>query len=427
MNYYIIFTPNISGIGGAELYIKNKCMYLKENNWEPLIITSNDDNIKIEELLSIKALSIKELNSPVYYYNIKYKNKILKKITDWINAIRVDDSRIVIESHNLYPCTWAETISEIYTTINIVYFLAEENVFKLSPTYYEFILHKINQRQFVTVCSKSSEIMFGFKDSEKFKVPYVNVPFSLKEFQKNKSNDLNRIVNEINNENNSIVILTVSRLEKPYIKTLINEVYKVANKTKQKICLIVVGDSSQEGLLCKYIDEYEINNSDIMIKFTGYIYPLFEELFIKSDIFVGMGTAIINAASVGCPAICVDPRTNMASGIFGLDLDNFAYPNTLSETSISEEILHLIGNKELGANASQLSKIIYEKEYDYESVMIKFMKIVYEQLGENENQYFKFKLKFSGIKEFLRYLFSKSVGIKYYVSCAKIIKRLFNN
>ena len=424
IKYYIIFTGNISDVGGAQLYIKNKCKYLINNGYYPIIITGNNSNIKINDFFYIKNLLVQELVNPIYYYNKRERNCVLNKITTFINDIRDDDSVIYIESHNLYSCTWAEKIAEIYETINIVYYLSEENIFKLNLSYYNFIMHKISNNQFVTVSSRSSIVIFGKEKARKLKIPYINVPFSISEFSKNVSQELIDRMNNIFSETESIKILTVSRLEKGYILPLIDSIGNLSNMIEKKVCLIIVGDSAQKGLLQEYKKKYENNTSKKRIEFLGYVYPLNKELFYKSDLFVGMGTAVINSISVGCPAICVDPRNNMSSGIFGIDLDNFAYQENLANISLEQDIFRLLNDLELNIKAIEKSIEIYNEEYEFNSVMNKFMGII----SENKNkkyEYYNFKYKFSGVKDILRLIFSRTIGMKYYEKLARLICSIF--
>lgn len=91
--------------------------------------------------------------------------------------------------------------------------------------------------------------------------------------------------------------------------------------------MIVAGGSNtgtrEKDLLVKY-SKSDIAN--LKIVFTGYIKELGKDIFNVSDVFVGMGTASINAISQRCIALNIDPsRNNMCSGIFGIDTNNFGY------------------------------------------------------------------------------------------------------
>ena len=61
MKKYIIITPTINNMGGAQMYVRNKVLYCREEGWETLVIAGQGDNILIPELMEFKN-SFYELN-----------------------------------------------------------------------------------------------------------------------------------------------------------------------------------------------------------------------------------------------------------------------------------------------------------------------------------------------------------------------------
>ena len=104
--------------------------------------------------------------------------------------------------------------------------------------------------------------------------------------------------------------------------------------------MIVAGGSNtgtrEKDLLAKYSRSSIAN---LKIIFTGYIKELGKDIFNISDVFVGMGTASINAISQKCIALNIDPsRNSMCSGIFGIDTNNFGYTENGKVYTILEKI-----------------------------------------------------------------------------------------
>jgi hypothetical protein len=424
IKYYIFVTPNISFIGGAQLYIKRKCDYLVKNNYIPLIITGNNLNILIPELSKYTQLMIEGIMFSPIFFSLKKRKIIIAKIANWIKIICNQSNNIIIESHDDISTTalWGELIAEKLKIINICYFLREVELIKIPVIYQEFAKFKLAKKELIAITEKSMQIMFeNIKNIDCFENSYINIPFDKDEIVKN-DNLIKPFLNNINNS--SFVISTVSRLEKEYLHKLIESVCKIAKKdSKNVFTLIIVGDSKNKNLLKKFKMKYKSTYKNLKIVFTGYINPLPDIFFRRTDIFVGMGTSVINSISQGCATICFDPITNLSAGILGVDLRNFAYNDRENENILEYDISKLLYNKKLLKEAKIRGKKLFEEEYSNEIVMKKFMDLVNDRLKYSERKYFNivnFKDKIY-LKEKAKIFIFKIIGQKGYLFLIKNI------
>ena len=68
---YVIITPNLSNMGGAQMYIRNKLIYLRENGWDVDIICGMNKNAVIPEFKEYSDI-YPEILFPQHYYSVKY-------------------------------------------------------------------------------------------------------------------------------------------------------------------------------------------------------------------------------------------------------------------------------------------------------------------------------------------------------------------
>ena len=86
-----------------------------------------------------------------------------------------------------------------------------------------------------------------------------------------------------------------------------------------------------------------------------------------TDIFIGMGTASINAISQGCATINIDPRSNKASGVFGVDTNNFAYSENNKLYKIEDKIAELLKDAKKLAVAKERGLYLFKESFTNEA------------------------------------------------------------
>lgn len=389
---YIIITGRLDHIGGSELYTLRRIKYLQNRGFGTLVITSSfkKEEVLLKELENFNIIELK---------NIQYNEK--KYINRLENNLKDQYKKIYIETH----CFWefGEKLAQRLKTINFIYLMAEQPFFNFPNK--RFFLEKLKNDEIIGVSEETLRISFGEEWKKgNYKNNYVNISFDKEEIQSDKNRE--KIYKLEKNEEN-IRILTVSRFEKTYIEELIKDVLKISKKYKNKSFeLILIGDSSNREIRINLIEKYK-NTSNLKIRFLGYITPLFSELYENLDLFVGMGTALINAVSFECISLGIDARNNRTSGFFGRDIKTFGYHSSDKTVSIFEKIEEFIlMKKEEKDQIKKKSKKLYEENFGFLNTMQKldsyilneekYKKITYTMPKREYKYYIKiilFKLK----------------------------------
>lgn len=333
MTKYLIFTYEICNLGGGQLYVQRRAKYLTEKGFDVRVVVFFHDPSYFpleNDFSGIPFYVIPEMGRTS---SCLTNSKVNNIIGDLLNMLGKNDD-IYIESHTLTLIEWGELVAMRCQAKHLAYPLAEPIIsnYFFNPGK-KIFSYKLINNQFYGCTSVSLKQIFG-----KTNVPsnYVNIGF--------KASELNeRCFPQIpyDKNNSDFVISTVGRLEKQYIEPLIEACIKFSDFfPNQHIVLIIGGGSKIQGRE-EYLKRIYGNlNKNLEVIFTGYIERLGKDIFNMSDVFVGMGTASLNAISQGCLTINVDPNNEMkfASGFFGIDTNNFAYSESGKVFDISEKL-----------------------------------------------------------------------------------------
>lgn len=368
---YILATPNITRIGGAELYALRRIKYLKNhyNDINIILLTSeyNKNDLILEEFNKFEILKVnKKIQDDLpLKQNIEYLSDLLKTKLNL-------KKETIIETNCFFMKTLEKVADKlkakyyIYLTVEIPFF-QDKNL--------KFYLEKVKRGELIGVCKETLRISFGQYYKEEFN-RYVNIGFNQEEIKSDldKTKKLNLEKNE-----NFFRIMIISRLEKEYVEKAIKEVIKVVQKHQElNIELVIVGDSA-DGKERKRLEKEYISKKNLKIRFLGYINPIFQELYLNSDLFIGMGTALVNASAFSCTSLGIDPRNSKASGFLGVDLFSSAYSADDKTCDISNKIEEYIFlNDERKNDYKKRAKEFFNKEYDFKAVMKKLDSYIFE-------------------------------------------------
>ena len=390
-NNYLLITPSIANLGGAQLYILRRAKYLSENGYAVKIIVSthNPQNFILENQFErIPVLFLKDLQKPFSLYSIKKLDRIIQNVKSFLSDVESG----IIETSSLETAVWGELFAKTINWKHIIYLLADPKIsqYIFYPGYH-FFEYKLNKRELYGTAEQTLPLIFG-KPVEKDKNLFVNVPFDTGELA-----ELSVPPGAIRNiGKNSFVIGTICRLEKTYLKPFIDSCIYFAEKHKKKsITLIVAGGSEKPKLFNQLKDLYSnrsLNISNLIILFPGYIKVLGKDFFNALDVFVGMGTASINAISQSCATLNIDPITNQCSGIFGIDINNFGYPQNGIIFKIEDKLEELMLDPEI-MEASKLKGLeLFLKEYSVESSFKKLEFLI--NFSADKFEYYPFRFSF---------------------------------
>lgn len=370
MKKYILFVSNLSGIGGAQLYILRKAKYLVENQYNVYIVVGSGSCIEHKELEIYPIIEVKEL---LYAINIFSKKKISTVIHRVLKFINYDDSdEIYIESHPTSPSLWAEKFAYETKSVNFVYGIGPFCMKRKS--YKDFFEDKLEKRLFIG-CNKSF-IKNNFP-SIKNSV-YFNIPFDKDEIAIVKKSPSK-------NEKYHLNILTISRIDKTYIKASIIEISKFAKEHKNINIKYEIYVSVKKGN--KYDELLRVVNENIstnlIIKLKGPVNPLNSDMFDNQDLFIGMGTAVLNSSSMKLPTLVVDYRNNKYYGFFGIEHFEFGTTNVLASETLSKYLEYFLNNIEKKRYLGEKAFNLFNTEYENNTVNSKFVEYMKKHSIEN--------------------------------------------
>jgi glycosyltransferase involved in cell wall biosynthesis len=410
---YVLITPNISGIGGAQQYTLRKLRFLSQNGIRVVIVTGNDKDILLEELLNYPRRVIPEVSFPLHMVS---KKKAMLISTDLIDTLRKEfgsDERLLFDSATVGCGTWGDYIAG---RVNSSSFTYDVNGLPIRDgALASFASSKFSRGELLGCSKYSNQKLFAnFPEYyDESKNLYVNVPFDNSEIVDDTKGT------EFSKDPNTLRILTVSRIEKRYLAYLIGEVSKVAQIIPDKTIELTMVLSRRHG---KEFDLLKKQSLDIpknmKVSFLGPIVPLTKSLFLTHDIFVGVGTASLNAISLGVPTIVADFNSDKSIGILGIDAEDFGYA-PIKDITISQQIQRFLDNPTLFMEASERGLSLFQEEYESSAVMTKFMEHV-ERIMKQEPEYYSFdKISLSG-REKLKKAVMSIAGVKGYDFLVKL-------
>ncbi len=373
---YIIVTNSMHLMGGAELYAIRRARYLKQaHNCNVIFILKEkieDNGFWNKEMENYKVIHFPEMKKPILFFSKRESTKIVDAIFEKTGGIV---NNCYIETHVIHLAGWAELLAQKIKGFNVLYFLNNMPIngrVRFYP-YYNFYEYKLSHNEMIGLNKALLPIIFQKKIEEKYN-QYVNIGFSSKELVLKSKCD-KYTLEEI--KEYDFVIGTVGRLEKEYIRVLIEEVitFSVKNKTK-KIALLIGGDTPNRELREFYDKSYFKNEEigriypNLNIWHLGYINPLGMDFFKKLDVFVGQGTAVINAISQKVATIVI---SNLKiNGILGIDTDLFGYSDQTIFYDLQEKLKSLLYDSDLLKEAGQKGHSLFVKEYEQNACFKKF-------------------------------------------------------
>ena len=373
-NKYLILTFNVCNLGGGQLYVLRRAKYLKKEGYEVhIVVTFHTNYFPLED--SFKEFSlyvIPEMGKPSANVSKSKTNFLISNLLHRIGAYTC----LLIESHTLETIEWGELIASHCGAKHLAYPLAEPKVskYKFNPGKNIF-WDKLRTNSFYGCNSTSLRQIFEIDN-----VPtknFVNIGYDESEMYEECEPPIKYYVKD-----GDYVITTVTRLDKTYVEPLVESAAQLAKRySHQKFVLLIAGGSKTKGredfLLSNFSNAtYKLPNLNII--YTGYIEKLGKDIFKLSNVFVGMGTASINAISQRCLTINIDPNNDMqySSGFFGVDTCNFAYSESGMTFSILTKLeeAYLLSDEDI-KKIKEKGCMLYEREFKTLSCFNKLYRI----------------------------------------------------
>ena len=301
----------MSGMGGGQMYVRNKFLYLCKKGWDVDLIYSTTGKLLIKELQQFNYIC-PELLFPTYYFTKSRVNSVVHKLASKINDAIYDE--IIIESTYIFTSTWGEMVAEMIGAKHIVNLLQEQNDVR-NEGLQRFFIYKHQRKELVSITDTSLQQMFAsfypIRREQSYRLPaYCN----------NVEADVDSpLINQINKEKYDYVIGCLSRLEKPFMIPAIKDFCRYANSvgTKRFLLLIMGGSQNDNTIITQFKNIVTNQTSNVELIITGYIYPVPVRLLDMCDaFFTSAGSAWVCMRS-GIPTITYDGNDCRPIGILG--------------------------------------------------------------------------------------------------------------
>lgn len=377
---YVFFTYTINNVGGAQLYVRAKCLHLLEQGWRVRIFFYQHGELLIKDFEQMQNFSMPELAMTANLYSSRKRRKIIINI---VRNIGFENDDIVIESHASGLSTWAEIVSKQMCAKHIVYIIDEKPL--LGEEIKHFFQFKYNRRELVGITPFSVEYLF--KDVN-FELTYGSPgldAYGCNDCILDVEYDLSFL-----KDCKSIGLL--GRLEKEYMKDKVDELVTFFNKHNDKLFNVVYigGEERENAIKNEIVGKYK-HVTNVNLIFAGHLFPIPLKLVKSFDFCVSGAGASIALARNGIPTVTVDPRDGFANGVLGVTTEKTIYSDEGKQTLTFwlEDLLvnssfyapHIAGNEyHYEKHFRFIDKSIQSKEYDLSFLRVKGLKMMMERI-----------------------------------------------
>lgn len=320
-NLFVFMTPSIVNIGGAQLYVSRKKEYLESLGWQVLILSCVEGKITIPGLRDSETLIIPMLRMPLSITSESKRAKVIKGIT-----LPMADS-IVVESHTIYLSIWAEYIFKERSVKKICYPLMEAFP-HFSEDEMDYLRFKLDQKLLYGISIKSIPSLLGNN------LPY-NTQLSAVGSSRNNVDDRAELEERIPKAD--YTILSLGRLDKPYIPYAFNAVKQFASKNAAKqINLILIGSNNYNAPR-----DFSVELENLNVIKMGSLFPIPRKIFQCSDVAIASAGSVLVCARERVPTIAIDANDYKAIGVYYKTTNHSIFRDSEPPVEI-ENLLHEI-------------------------------------------------------------------------------------
>lgn len=378
-NYYFL-VRRVTTMGGAELLLLRRANLYKSMGMKvKIIVIYNDgDFILKERFKDFDIMKIYGMDKPYCCHTKQSLDRIDQQTSAFLGGY--NDS--IIESQTFHTAVWSEFLVSRHPTMKHVIYAVDDNNINsyICYPYSKLFEFKKQRGEFWGTEREGMKLIFDqvTEDDDDF----LPVSFDEKELAKKTV----PILPQEMYQKDAYVVSTLGRLEKGCYPEIIEACKNIClDNANIKITVVIGGGSAvkdlEEAARRKYssISEYVPN---LKVLFIGYIFAIGKDFYNNTDIYIGMGTSSVNSISQGCATINIDPGSKMASGVFGLNVFNFAYPEKGRLYELRDQIQQLLFDEKYRLKAQNAAQTFYNRNYTIEAGMKKQEKLYAKSAGE---------------------------------------------
>lgn len=314
---YILIEQSISGMGGGQMYIRNKIRFMEANGWKVYVFSAIRGEILIRDLIPHSNFIISELISSPMIYSKHTVARVINRILDFIG----NTGRTVIESGSPDSAYWGELLAKEINATHICFLLDELKDSLIPDEYIPFFEFKLNRKELAGINEKTLKMLFKEKS-----IINDDNNFWLSAVCQNVVEDYdNQLLDEIPVSGTNIGC--IGRLDKPYIMTVAKELFKFAESNPDLYFNFIFIGSSDSGVCRKKIQKLFTNLKNVHLILLGDIYPLPMELFRIVKIFISSAGSAGVSYRHGAITISIDANDLKAIGVLGYTTQQRLYRN----------------------------------------------------------------------------------------------------
>lgn len=372
MKHYIFLTSGIFEMGGAEMFTANKCKYLKSIGWDVRVFYyRNFGELKIQELVPYLGNCIPELLYGITYITKKRRSEILAQICAGINK----GDEVVVESHIINLAYWGELVAKCCGGKSILNSM-EENIAPFLDTEASFVEYKLKRWEILNASVKALHRYFNDRYQEDYAQYTHNY---MRAFCSNVVTDDDDSLDLPSEGQN---IMSIGRLDKPYILPMFEEIKKFASLNKDKKYNVLVIGGSPDGSVEKNVEALFANECNIALYMYGYVFPVPRNLINKADVGIATANSVLVTADQGVPTISICINDLQPLGIFGRTTKNKFYREEEPIQSVST-CLHEVLNEGKFPRVAPT-----EMDVDAELERVFGKQVEFLALSPNDHQYY---------------------------------------
>jgi hypothetical protein len=388
---YVIFCRNISRIGGAQYYVLWKAQMLKNEGYNILLVSCEKEPLLLNDFDNFELRLYPETCISPFLFSQRKIDSVVNKICNFIKTKSKPSLGIICESIDVVSGIWAERVAEKLEAISLIYEVSGNPIVKREIAWFAY--KKIKTNQLIGCSSPLLRQLFQrYPDClPNNEGKFINIPSRCNTVIEGADGQSDY------NYENKIGILTVSRVAKKYLSELIKETILLANRMPYKNIVLTMVLNKKRGAEVRKLQRIASSlPKNLEVLFLGPMVPLPLSLFQKNVVFVGMGTAALNAVASGLPVVISSPDNNLSSGIFGIDIFSFGYKREYAST-ISEKLFNLLTEAEMLKKAKDEGMRLFREQFSEDIIKKQHLDWIARQYQNKKIEYFNvsdFKLTF---------------------------------
>ena len=371
MKSYILFCRCIVGVGGSQLYVRNKTLYLKSIGWDVHVFSFWKGNIYIQGLGAYENRINPKLGFPFFLYSKKEKQRIL----NWIHSFIHKSDEFVIESNSFLLSSWAEVLAKELNAKHILYLLDEQpRTFGLKN---DFLYYKLDRYELSGITSKVIQSVF----------PDTNIAniedFILIALCTNSIDDIDDSQLHIDLKGD-VKIGFFGRIDKPYLMPITLKLVEFIRKNKElNFSVVYIGGSPYQRDVRRLLEVFQ-NVINVDVQVTGYLCPVPRTFLDKFDFFISSAGSTTALYEAGYLTITLDGYNFNPNGIMGIN----TYKNLSPEDKqpILEDVLEDLIKKKI----YKREQIVRRDNYDFNYFFEPHMKFLDKSKNKSKDEYYDF-------------------------------------